>query len=138
MGRPPKAKNRIKKILRSNFTPENLEAIAQDLKSGRLPLKATTISDDMQVGLRAKIRNTGLISYHVHYEVDGAGDDETKRPFPKIGSHAPGQKDHLSLAEARQLAKVIIGLGQRGINPFAAAEERIIRELREKGDKWKP
>lgn len=114
------------------FTVETLEALADDLRKGRIPLDRVTISDDVQAGLRAIVRNTGLISYHVNYEVDDS------RPYLKLGDHNPGHAGHLSITEARHLATVVRSLAGAGIDVQAGLHERLIRELQDKGVRWKP
>src|SRR5262249_29067097 len=52
------------------------EALAADLKSGRVPLDRLTVSEDVQPGLSAIIRRTGAISLHVGYSVGAS------RPWP--------------------------------------------------------
>jgi len=111
----------------NKFTVAILEALADDLQKGRIPLDRVTVTDSMQVGLRAIIRNTGGISFHVNYEV---GDE---RPYLKLGEHPD-----MTIAEARHLAKVVRSLGDLGINPTEGLHSRLIRELQEKGVKWRP
>jgi hypothetical protein len=113
---------------KQKFAPEVFEAIAADLKSGRIPLDRITVSDDVQTGLRAIIRNTGLISFHVNYDSpDGS------RPYLKLGDH-PG----MTVKEARELARVVRALADKGIDPAAGLHARLIRELKEKGERWRP
>jgi len=116
----------------SRFTEETLEAVAKDLKSGRLPLQRTQVSDDLVAGLRAQILRSGLISYHVSYYV---GD---KRPFVNIGSANKGEPDYLTVTEARQIAKTIKALGDKGIDVQEGLHTRLIRELKRDGEKWRP
>lgn len=116
---PPKAQNK--------FTVEVMEALVDDLKSKRIPLDRLTITDDMVPSLRAVIRNSGAISFHVHYDIAGS------RPFLKLGSHP-----EMSIKEARELARTVIALAERGIDPAEGLHERLIRELKEKGTKWRP
>jgi len=109
------------------FTIDTLEKLADDLQKGRIPLERVTITDEMQTGLRAIVRNTGGVSFHVNYDVDGS------RPYLKLGEH-PG----MSIPEARRLAQIVRGLADLGIDPQAGLHERLIRELKEKGLKWRP
>jgi hypothetical protein len=111
----------------SKFAPETFEALARDLTTGRTPLTRVTVSDDMVTGLRAVIRNTGLVTFHVHYDFDDS------RPYMKIGEH-PGMK----VDEARSIAKTVKALADKGIDVQAGLHERLIRELKEKGERWKP
>jgi hypothetical protein len=86
-----------------------------------------TVSDRVVSGLRAIVRNTGEISYHVNYHVGN------ERPYLKIGQHPK-----TTIAEARELARTVLALAERGIDPAAGLHERLIRELKEKGEKWRP
>jgi hypothetical protein len=105
---------------------------AEDLSSGRIKLERIRISDDMVVGLRAVVNASGHISLHVSYEV---GDD---RPFKLLGSINKDAKNYISIDDARELAKTIKALGDRGINVDEANDRRLLRELREKGTAWRP
>ncbi len=111
-----------------SFSGDIFDGLADDIKSGRIPLERVTVSDDMQMGLRAIIRNTGLISFHVQYpNTDGT------RPYLKLGEHPA-----MSVKEARELAKTVIALAARGIDVQAGLHERLVRELKEKGERWRP
>lgn len=116
----------------SRFTRESLEGVAKDLQSGRLPLQRTQVSDDLVAGLRAQIHKSGLISFHVSYNV---GD---KRPFMNIGSLNEDEPDHITITEARNLAKTIKALGDKGIDVQDGLHKRLLRELNEKGANWRP
>ena len=115
----------------TKFTPERLEAFARDLKSQRVPLERQQISDDIVVGLRAMIHKTGLIAFHVSYYV---GD---KRPFIKIGDFNKDSPDYISLDDAREVAKTIKALGEKGIDVQDGLQRRLIRELKDKGTSWR-
>lgn len=112
---------------RTDFTVATLTAIAEDLKNGVIPLKRVTISDPESYGLRAVIRDTGLISFHVQYSIDDS------RPYLMIGHH-PDR----TIKEARELAETIRILAEKGIDPQLGLHDRLVRELLEKGPKWKP
>lgn len=109
------------------FSVETLEKLAADLKSKKIPLDRISVSDDVQPGLRVIVRDTGAISFHVQYEVDGA------RPYLKIGEH-PG----MSIKDARYVAKTCRALAERGIDVQKGLHERLVSELLEKGEKWRP
>lgn len=111
----------------SKFSIEHFESIARDLDSGRLKLDKIVISDDVQIGLRAIIRKSGTITYHVSY---AAGES---RPYLKVG-----QYPDTSIAEARELARTITTLADHGIDVQSGLHDRLIKELREKGTKWRP
>jgi hypothetical protein len=120
-----------KAVERKKFSPTVLEALADDVKSGRIPLKRFTLTDDEVTGLRAIIRYTGLISFHVQYTLHG--EDGDARPYLKIGDY-PGMK----IEKARKIARTVHELAEMGIDPTAGLHERLIRELDEKGAKWRP
>lgn len=109
------------------FSGATFEALADDLKSKRIPLDRVTVSDDMQTGLRVIIRNTGLVSFHVQYDIDGS------RPYLKLGDHPD-----MTVPEARSLAATVRTLADHGIDPQAGLHERLVRELKEKGARWRP
>lgn len=122
---------RAPKALSTKFTQERLDSFAKDLKTQRVPLERQQISDDMVVGLRAMIHRTGLIAYHVSYYV---GD---KRPFMKIGEGNKDSPDFLTVEQAREIAKTVKALGDKGIDVQDGLHRRLIRELQEKGTNWR-
>lgn len=109
----------------SKFEAKTLEALAKDLQAGRLPLDRVTISDDMVTGLRAVVYKSGLISFAISYHL---GDE---RPFLKLGSLNKDADDHISIADAREVAKSVKKLADKGIDPQAGLHSRLIREIRE-------
>lgn len=111
----------------NNFTVDTFEKLAKDLESGRIPLDRVTVSDNMQTGLRAVIRNSGLISFHVQY------DAADSRPYLKLGNHP-----EMTITEARGLARTVRTLAGKGIDVQEGLHERLVRELKEKGDRWRP
>jgi hypothetical protein len=121
------ASERTTEDRRTSFDVKTLEALAEDLKSGRIPLDRITVTDDQVPNLRAVIRNTGLVSYHVQYSVNGS------RPFMKVGNFPD-----MPIKTARELAHTVTALAAKGIDPQAGLHERLIRELLDRGDKWKP
>jgi hypothetical protein len=115
----------------TKFTAERLRAFSKDLQSQRVPLERQQISDDMVVGLRAMCHKSGLIAFHVSYYV---GD---KRPFMRIGTFNEGDPDFISIEDAREVAKTIKALGEKGIDVQDGLQRRLVRELREKGTNWR-
>ena len=118
----------------SKFTVENIEGTAELISSGKLPLHRTSIGDDVVTGLRASFHPSSLITYVVMYTV---GD---KRSSITIGVHDPDHKknknpDHLSIAEARELAKTIKAIADKGIDPQEGLHRRLIKELKRDGVK---
>lgn len=113
---------------KSRFDIATLEALAKDLKEERIPLDKVTISDTQVSGLRAIIRKSGAISYHANYTArDGS------RPYLKIGDYPK-----MSINQARQITDTIHALAAKGIDPVEGLHERLMRELLEKGEKWRP
>ncbi|NVO13843.1 MAG: DUF4102 domain-containing protein [Rhodoplanes sp.] len=108
------------------FNGDMFERLADDLKSGHIPSKKYTLSDTVVTGLRVIIRNTGGISYHVQYTV---GDD---RPYLKLGDYPD-----MSVSEARNLARTVTGLAGMGIDVQDGLHERLVRELKAEGLKWR-
>jgi hypothetical protein len=117
---------------KSKFDATTLLEIAKDLQSGKLPLERVRISDDMCVGLRAVVNRSGLVTLHVSYEV---GDD---RPFWKLGDVNKDSPDYISIEDARELAKTVKALGDRGINIEDASRKRLLKELKRDGASWRP
>ena len=112
---------------KDTFTPANLESIADDLKSRRLKIPRTTVTDPMTVGLRAMISKTGTITFYVQYDVLG------ERPLRAIGSHP-----EMTIPEARFLARILRQLGVLGIDPLADLERERIADLLKQGKNWRP
>ena len=105
------AKSRTKRmpVPESKFTAERLLAFTKDLQTQRVPLERQQISDDMQLGLRAVCHKSGLIAFHVSYNV---GD---KRPFMRLGTFDnPKDPDYITIEDARELAKTVRALGDKG------------------------
>jgi hypothetical protein len=118
----------------SKFDIAMLKAMAKDLQTKRIPLDRTVISDDLVVGLRAIVRNTGAVSLHASYHFDG------ERPMMKLGDPtlSPKDPDYISIDDARELTKVIKNLALNGVDPQEGARRRLIRELLRDGNKWRP
>lgn len=115
----------------AKFTPEHLEEFARLLKSGRVPLERTTISDNIVTGLRAVVYKTGRIAFHASYWLG------KKRPFMIIGSFNKGEPDYMSIEDAREVTKAIKALGDKGIDVQQAWQMCLISELKEKGANWR-
>lgn len=122
----------LRSMEESVFTEATLAAMAKDLKSRRLVLDRTTVSDDLVTGLRAIITKDGTVTYHASYHF---GD---QRPYLRLGVMDPKAPDHISLTDARELTKTIKALADKGIDPQEGLHKRLIRELLEKGARWKP
>lgn len=122
----------LRDIEQSVFTEANLAAMAKDLKSRRLPLDRTVLSDDLVTGLRAVIRKDGGVTYHASYTYGDA------RPFMKLGVMDPKDPEHISLEDARELTKTIKALADKGIDPQDGLHRRLVAELLRDGVNWKP
>lgn len=113
------------------FNVETFEKVARDLQKGTIPLDRVTVSDSEVAGLRAIVHDTGEISFHVHYRLDTG--DGFIRPYLKIGNHP-----QMTVPRARKLAKTIIELGDEGIDVQEGLIDRLLRELEDKGTRWRP
>jgi hypothetical protein len=109
------------------FSIPMLQKFAEGLTTGRMKTDRITISDGMVPGLRAIVRDTGGISFHVQYTIGKS------RPYLKIGE-VPGT----TIEQARKLARTVLALAQQGIDPQVGLHERLLRELAEQGPKWRP
>lgn len=112
---------------RDVFTIKTFDALADDLKTQRVPLKKLVVSDPMTPGLRVIIRNTGDVAFHIQFT---ANDD---RPYLKLGDHP-----EMKIAEARALSDTILALAKMGINVMDGLHKRLIKELKDKGTRWRP
>lgn len=114
------------------FTEAFFKQVVEDMKSGRWPGKRVQHADDMVTGLRAQVYPTGLISYHVSYYVG------EERPFMLIGyGHDKSDPLYLTVQDARHVAKTVIALGEKGINPQDGLLPRLVHELKRDGANWK-
>jgi hypothetical protein len=109
------------------FTAEMLIGMSDALKSGRMKVDKVTFTDDVEPGLRAIVRSKGAITLHAHYDFDGS------RPMIKVGE-IPGT----TVNEARALTKTIRALAAKGIDVQSGLHERLLRELKAQGTKWRP
>jgi hypothetical protein len=120
-----------KTSLKAKFNEATFKELAQDLQSGRIPLDRVQISDNDVSGLRAIIRNTGTITYHVNYMIhtNGAG----SRTYIKIGDYPD-----INLTTARKRAQAVIALGKKGVDVQEALHDRLMREIDRDGESWRP
>jgi Arm DNA-binding domain len=129
----PDAHRKLKKLIEevakqpSTFTITWFQKLADGLTTGRMKTDRITVSDDMVPGLRAIIRDTGGISFHVQYTIGKS------RPYLKIGE-VPGT----TVEQARKLARTVLSLARQGIDPQSGLHERLLRELTDQGEKWRP
>jgi Arm DNA-binding domain len=112
---------------KSEFTAEMLQSMSEALKSGRMKVDKVTFTDDVQPGLRAIVRSKGAITLHCHYDFEGS------RPMIKVGE-IPG----CTVDEARALTKTIRALAAKGIDVQSGLHERLLRELKAQGTRWRP
>lgn len=110
----------------SKFSHATIDALIDDLKHQRIPLDRITITDEEQPGLRALIRKTGEVSFHSQYMVQG------NRLSLKIGNYPT-----MKIPEARGIAATIEALADKGVDVQKGLTERLIRELKEQGPKWR-
>lgn len=123
---------RVTKAPSTKFTAERLEAFARDLKSQRVPLERQQISDDIVTGLRAMCYKSGAIVFHISYYVG------EKRPFMRLGSFDnKSDPDYISIEDAREVAKTVKALGDKGIDVQDGLHRRLIKELKRDGTHWK-
>jgi hypothetical protein len=115
------------KAPKSEFTAERLQAMSDALKSGRMKVDKLMISDDIVTGLRALVRSTGTVSFHCQYDFNGS------RPMLKVGDLG-----ETTVEEARELTKTIRALAAKGIDVQSGLHERLLRELRAQGTRWRP
>lgn len=101
--------------------------MSEALKSGRMKVDKVTFTDDVQPGLRAIVRSKGAITLHCHYDFEGS------RPMIKVGE-IPG----CTVDEARALTKTIRALAAKGIDVQSGLHERLLRELKAQGTRWRP
>ncbi len=136
MSKLPNKRIRRKKIgvpkRQSEFTEQMLFSAANDLTTGRLKLERLRFSDDMVVGLRAKVERSGLITLHATYEIGEA------RPMILLGSLNKGSKNHITIEQARRRTEVIKELAMRGIDVQDGLHARLMREIDKKGVAWLP
>lgn len=105
-----------------------LESLAADMRDGKLKLPRLLVSDDVQSGLRAIIRSSGAISFHAHYYAPNG-----TRPMALIGDYP-----ETSITAARSITKTIVALAARGIDPIEGMRTRLMKELLDLGEKWRP
>lgn len=110
----------------SKFTAEMLLGMAAALATGKLKTKQVTLTDDRQPGLIAYVRKSGIVALHAAYQI---GD---RQPQLKV-AELPGG----SIEDARALTKTIRALAAKGIDVQDGLHERLMRELREQGEKWR-
>jgi hypothetical protein len=125
----------------SYFTAALLTKMAEDLQKRRVlkpdsapHLKRTRIRDDMVVGLHATINHSGLITFHIDYDIGGID----HRYHLLLGSLNEDREDYISVEKARERAKTIKALAAKGVNPQEGLHMRLWRELDERGTAWKP
>jgi hypothetical protein len=112
---------------RPRFTAAMLDSMRKRMLSDKNTLNSVTITDDVQDGLRAIVRKTGLVSFHAHYAFNG------QRPFLLIG-HYP----ETTIEQARELTKTVRALADMGIDVTEGLHARLIRELKRDGTRWRP
>lgn len=121
---------------------KRFEEFVRDMQSGRWPSKRLHLTDTEGNGLRAIVRITGEVTYHCHYfapkEVPSGvvlqeGDPVGGRPLQKIGSYPD-----TPVALVRERAAYITELAMRGYDFRWGLLSRALRDLDEKGLRWRP
>lgn len=136
MARQIKPRVRSKKIgvfeEESRFTDGALLRMSKDLHSGRNPKERDRFRDDVVVGLYATINRSGLITFHIDYEIEG------DRHHLTLGALNEERDDRITIDEARKLANIVKILARGKINPQDGLHKRLIKELKRDGTAWKP
>lgn len=117
-------------VMAPNFNVPTMQQIADDISAGRygdLPNKRIVVPDKMQTGLKANVYKE-YWSYIVEYKVKG----RPERPHITIGRHP-----FMTIAEARELAKVIRHLGSIGVDVQEGLIDRLVAELKRDGIQWR-
>lgn len=115
------------------------ERILGEMQSGHIPMTRMVLSDKEGNGLRVIIRRTGSIAYHCHYFAPEPPDnretdeDDAARPLLKIGTYPK-----TPVRTVRERAATITKLAEMGINVRWGLDDRLMKELDERGIKWKP
>lgn len=129
--RKPIIKKTTQKAVAPRFNVPTLQSIADDIAKGKygdpVPGGRVVVSDEMQMGLKANVFKE-YWSYLVEYKVKG----RPGRPHLTIGKHPV-----MSIAEARELAKVIRHLGSIGIDVQEGLIDRLVVELKRDGIQWR-
>jgi hypothetical protein len=141
-------KRALPSVEQSQITEKVLFKIASDLSRGVPAIKdKLAIADDLVIGLRFLIYEDKGIALHASYRVENEDGDD-RRPFMKLGmlkgsvpkgaAREPRTDEEFTLAEAREMAKNIKAIGDRGIDVEKDARKRLIAELRRDGKNWSP
>lgn len=116
----------------SKFNVITLQKIVDDMAKGKYGEKIANnrivVSDDIQPGLRANVFKSGHWAYIVEYKVTG----RDGRPHITIGKHPV-----MSITEARELARIIRYLGEKGMDVQDGLMDRLIAELKRDGIQWR-
>lgn len=124
---PGKERKQGRRVVReSRFSADTIEALVEDLKAQRIPLDRITITDEQQPGLRALIRKTGEVTFHMQYKVRDSRPSILLGPYPKM-----------KISEARGLAATIEALADKGIDVQDGLYDRLMRELKQQGVNWR-
>lgn len=118
------------------------EGYVQMMRDGLVPFDKMQVTDIEGNGLRALVRrDSGSVSYHCHFHVVGVDPNEAPdEDEEKVGGRPHftlGHYPETSVEDARALAATIYGLGQMGIDIRSGMRQRLLRELKAKGMKWR-
>jgi hypothetical protein len=117
----------------SHFSEAFLFKTLEDLQTSRNPTTKVTYSDDRVFGLRFVIHKTGEIAYRVTYKL--ALTDQ--KPEMKIGTATPGP-EYCTLDHARERARIVKELGEKGVDVRDGMHLRLYAELDRDGTMWTP
>lgn len=117
----------------SKFSEAFLLKTLEDLQTGRNPTTKVTYTDDRVFGLRFVIHKTGEIAYRVVYKLALTG----SAPEVKIGAATPGP-EYCTLDTARERARIVKQLGEKGIDIREGLHLRLYAELDRDGVMWTP
>jgi hypothetical protein len=131
----PRRRSRRKKVgvavLKSQYNEKILFSTVDELQSGKIKLERMRYVDDVVPGLRFVMNRTGLVTFHIQYEVG------KERKYLLLGSLNKERDDHMSIQEARDVAETVKALAEKGTDPAEGLHRRLIRELKRDGANWK-
>lgn len=117
------------------------EQVIDMMQSGVLKTHMFKMSDDGCKNLRAILRSTGHISYHVQYTAPPMPKDlapELKKAWKSRPYLLVGYYPDTPLMKVRHRVEVIQALAERGIDVQLYGWEYLLQELDRRGLKWLP
>jgi hypothetical protein len=107
------------------WTPKFLNAFRADVDAKKIPVRSQ-ITDGLVPGLRARFE-ADRTAFYAHYFVAGERKQQLIGHFPEM-----------SIPVAREVVKTIKALADKGINIQDGLVPRLIQELIQLGDAWRP